>query len=100
MGPFTGKSRKEIRNMLGMEGKNPEEIKQMPLFAKDSEQDIKSMIGTGIDSLINRLSLGISSVFAGNTSVKLKKEIQSIADILFQNGILSKEQRNKISVLK
>ena len=77
--------------MLGMEGKSPEEIKQMPLFAKDSEQDIKFMIGTGIDSLINRLSLGISSIFAGNSSLKLKKEIQSIADILFQNRILSKE---------
>ena len=86
--------------MLGMEEKNPEEIKQMPLFAKDSEQDIKSMIGTGIDSLINRLSLGISSIFAGNSSVKLKKEVQSIADILFQNGALSKEQRKKISSLK
>ena len=72
----------------------------MPLFTEDSEQDIKSMIGTGIDSLINRLSLGISSIFAGNTSLKLRKEIQSIADILFQNGILSKEQRNKILSLK
>ena len=32
MGPFTGKSRRQIRNMLGMEEKKPEEIKQMPLF--------------------------------------------------------------------
>ena len=100
MGPFTGKSRKEIRNMLGMEGKNPEDIKQMPLFTKDSEQDIKSMIGTGWHSLITRLSLGIASIFAGNSSLKLRKEIQSIADILFQNGVLSKEQRKKISFLK
>ena len=41
MGPFTGKNRKEIRNMLRIEGKKPEEIKQMPLFADDSEEDIK-----------------------------------------------------------
>ena len=100
MGPFTGKSRKEIRLMLGMEGKKPEEIRQMPLFAKDSEGDIKFMIGTGADNLINRLFLGISSIFAGNSSVKLKKEIQLIGNILFQNGVLSKEQRKKISSLK
>ena len=88
--------------MLEMEGKKPEEIKQMPLFAKDSEDDIKSMIGTGIDSFITRLSLRIASIpiQAGNSSVKLKKEIQSIVDILFQNGVLSKEQRKKISSLK
>ena len=60
------------------------------------------MIGTGLglNSLINRLSLGISSIYAGNTSLKLRKEIQSIADILFQNNILSKEQRKKILSLK
>ena len=34
MGPFAGKSRKDIRKMLGMEGKNPEEIKQCHCLPK------------------------------------------------------------------
>ena len=41
MGLFTGKSRKEIRNMLGMKGKKPGEIQQMPLFVNDSAEDIR-----------------------------------------------------------
>ena len=79
----------------------------MAPFADDSEEDIKKkMIGMGLVAsgsplrLINRLSLGISSIFARNTSVKLRKEIQSIAGILFQNNIISKEQRKKILSLK
>ena len=56
----------------------------MKHFDRMKESDLKEMFGLGLDSLINRLSLGIASINAGNTSVKLKKEIQSIADILFQ----------------
>ena len=53
-----------------------------------------------LNSLITRLSLGIASIHAGNTSAKLRKEMASIADILFHNNILSKEQKKKIRSLK
>ena len=76
LGPYEGKSRKEMENMI----KNFEE----------------GMGGSGI----SRLFLAMGSYFAGNTSLKLKKEIQSLADQLFKSGIISKEQRKKTSSLK
>ena len=58
------------------------------------------MFGTGLNSLINRLSLGIYSINAGNTSAKLKKEIQSIADILFQQKSHLPGAKKESSVFK
>ena len=58
------------------------------------------MFGSGLSSLINRLALGIYSLHAGNTSVKLKNEIQSIADQLLEAKLISKAQRKKILSLK
>ena len=56
--------------------------------------------GQGFGDLTKRLSLGISSVFAGNTSVKLRKEIYAIAKMLHKQGTLSKEQLNKVLSIK
>ena len=100
LGPFEGKSHGQIREMLNIKGKQKEEIKQMKGFSNYSEAKITKMLGTGINSLNDRLYLGISSLHAGNTSVKLKKEIQSTADQLLEAKVISKEQRNKILSLK
>ena len=100
LGDFTGKSRKQIRDMLGIEGKTPEEIQQMTLFADDLKEDIIKMTRSRLTSLIDRLNLGISSLHAGNTSVKLKKEIQSIADRLLEAKVISKEQKKQNSFFK
>ena len=85
-----------MREMLGIEGKSVEKVRKMKPFATDSKEDIQKMFESGLSSLINRLALGISSLHAENTSVKLKKEIQSIADQLLKSEIIFKEQRKKI----
>ena len=108
-GKFSGLTHRERRNFLGFQGKSLKEIGRTKPFDKASSSNLKKMFGTGLSSLVasgsplrlmNRLIAGIGSINAENTSVKLRKEIQSIADILFQNGILSKEQRKKILSLK
>ena len=83
LGPYEGLSNREMRKMISE-------------FEKGKEQT-----GTGfIDPLINRLSLGISSIFAGNTSVKLREEIRSLAQLLHKQGVITKEQKNKVLSLK
>ena len=87
LGPYDGKSNEEMREMI------------------DEFEKGKIKFGSGlqlppINTLINRLSLGISSIFAGNTSVKLREEIRSIAKLLHQMGVISKEQKNKVLSLK
>ena len=72
----------------------------MKWFTDDLKEDIGKMFGSGLTSLINRLYLGISSFRAGNTSVKLKKEIQTIAELLLKSQIISREQRKKIHKIK
>ena len=90
LGPFAGKSRRQIRDMLGIEGKTAKEVQQMEWFADDSKEDIQKMFGLGLNSLINRLYLGIASLHAGNFSAKLKKEIQTIADHLLKSEFISR----------
>ena len=83
IGPYEGKTDSEMRAMI--------------------DEFEKQQKGTGLNpipTLMNRLSLGISSIIAGNTSLKLRKEISSIAQLLFKSGILSQEQKNKIMSLK
>ena len=86
--------------MLGIEEKIAKEVQQIEWFADDSKEDIQKMFGSGLNSLINRLYLGISSLHAGNTSAKLKKEIQTISDLLLKSEIISREQRKKIQKIK
>ena len=82
LGPYEGKSNREMRGMIEK-------------FEKG-----KIKFGSGFNDLINRLSLGISSIIAGNTSIKLRKEISSIAKLLHQKGVISEEQKNKVLSLK
>ena len=87
LGPYDGKSNEEMREMI------------------DEFEKGKIKFGSGlqlppINTFINRLSLGISSIFAGNTSVKLREEIRSIAKLLHKMGVISKEQKNKVLALK
>ena len=84
LGPYVGKSNKEMRAMI----------------AEFEKGKGKAQTGSGFTSLVNRLSLGISSIVAGNTSIKLRKEISSIAKLLHQKGIISKEQKNEVLSLK
>ena len=84
LGPYEGKSNKEMRAMIAEFEKGKGEAK----------------IGSGFNSLVNRLALGISSILAGNTSVKLKNEIASLAKHLARQGIISTEQKNKVLSLK
>ena len=87
LGPYEGKSNRERREMIER-------------FEK-GKQTGSGFAGSGsIGALINRLSLGISSIFAGNTSVKLREEIRSIAKLLHKMGVISSEQKNKVMALK
>ena len=84
-----------------MKGKRIANIKQLPQFKDMKESMSKETFGTGfILNWINRLSLGIASIHAGNTSIKLKKEIQRIVDRLLEAKVISQEQRKKILSLK
>ena len=87
LGPYDGKTNEEMREMI------------------DEFEKGKIKFGSGlqlppINTLINRLSLGISSIFAGNTSVKLREEIRSITQLLHKQGVITKEQKNKVLSLK
>ena len=82
LGPYDGKSNEEMRAMI------------------DEFEKGKIKFGSGFNGLINRLSLGISSIIAGNTSIKLRKEIRAIAQLLHQKGVISTEQKNKVLSLK
>ena len=84
LGPYEGKSNSEMREMI----------------AEFEKGKSKAKTGSGFNTLINRLSLGISSIFSGNTSVKLKKEIRAIAKLLHKQGIISNEQKNKVLHIK
>ena len=83
LGPYDGKSNEEMREMID-----------------EFEKRKEPKTGSGFNSLINRLSLGISSIFAGNTSTKLRKEIRAIANLLYKQGIISNEQKNKVLQIK
>ena len=82
IGPYEGKSKEEMQAMI------------------DKFKQGQTKTGSGFNTLINRLSLGISSIVAGNTSVKLKKEIKAIAKLLHKQGIISNEQKNKVLYIK
>ena len=83
LGPYEGKSNREMREMI------------------DAFEKGKTKFGSGsLGALINRLSLGISSIFAGNTSLKLREEIRAIANLLHKKGLISSEQKNKVLALK
>ena len=98
---FAGLNHRERRDYIGMKGKRIADIKQLPQFKDMEESTLKETFGTGfISNWINRLSLGIASIHAGNTPTKLKKEIQRIADRLLEAKVISQEQRKKILSLK
>ena len=82
LGPYEGKSKEEMQAMI------------------DNFKQGQTKTGSGFNALINRLSLGISSIVAGNTSVKLREKIASIAKLLHKQGTLSKEQLKKVLSIK
>ena len=51
---------------------------------------------SSIDELVNRLSLLLASVEAGNTSIDVKNEISEILDILLRNKCLNKQQHYQL----
>ena len=58
-----------------MKGKRIADIKLYPQFKDMEENQLRETFGTGfISNWVNRLSLGIASIHAGNTSIKLKKK--------------------------
>ena len=98
---FAGLNHRERRDYIGMKEKRIADIKQLSQFKDMDELTLKETFGTGfISNWINRLSLGIASINAENTSIKLKKEIQQIADRLLDAKVISQEQRKKILSLK
>ena len=55
--------------------------------------------GSGIasaDELIHRLYVSLGSIKAGNSSIKLKKQVFSLLDSLDRMGVIDKKQKNKI----
>ena len=91
LGPYEGKSQSEMAKMI------EEFSKKTP---PKTGKGLEGLRGQGFGDLIKRLSLGISSIVAGNTSVKLRKEIYAIAKMLHKQGTLSKEQLNKVLSIK
>ena len=51
---------------------------------------------SSMDELVDRLSLLLASVEAGNTSIDVKNEISEILDILLSNKCLNKQRLSKI----
>ena len=63
------------------------------------EQDWETE-GSGItdeaEKLINQLHLSLGSIKAGNNSIKLKKQVFSLLDLLVELGTIDKKQKKKI----
>ena len=87
LGPYEGKNNREMREMIEK-------------FEKGKTKFGSGLKLPSISTLINRLSLGISSIFAGNTSVKLREEVRYIANLLHKKGLISSEQKKKVMSLK
>ena len=82
IGPYEGKSKEEMQAMI------------------DKFKQGQTKTGSGFNTLINRLSLGLSSIVAGNTSAKVRKEIKAIAKILHAQKVISKEQKKLSFIFK
>ena len=65
-----------------------------------SEQDWGETSGSGItdetEKLIDQLHLSLGSIKAGNSSIKLKKQVFSLLYSLVELGIINEKQKKKI----
>jgi len=48
------------------------------------------------EKIIDQLHLSLGSIKAGNSSIKLKKQVFSLLDSLFELGIIDEKQKKKI----
>ena len=82
-------------------------MSRRPYFAySDDEQDFSDYeqdwetSGSGItneaEKLIDQLHLSLGSIKAGNSSIKLKKQVLSLLDSLVELGTIDKKQKKKI----
>jgi len=63
-----------------------------------SEQDWETE-GSGFaaaEKLINQLYVSLGSIKAGNSSIKLKKQVFSLLDLLVGHGAINEKQKQKI----
>ena len=87
LGPYEGKTNKQMHEMISE-------------FEKSQPRTGSGLKAPRINQMMQRLSLGISSIIAGNTSIKLREEIRSIAKLLHQAGVISKDQKKKLLSIK
>ena len=80
-------------------------MSQRPAFElSDNEDDFPEqdweIEGSGItdeaENLINQLHLSLGSIKAGNSSIKLKKQVLFLLDSLVELGTIDKKQKKKI----
>ena len=93
LGPYEGKSNNKMREMI-------DKFRSGQAKPKTGSGAERAAGFGSLRSLIQRLTLGISSIFAGNSSLKLREEVKAIGELLFKHGIISKEQKTKIMSLK
>jgi len=67
-----------------------------------SEQDWETE-GSGFsdeaEKIIDQLNLSLGSIKAGNSSIKLKKQVFSLLDSLFELGIIDEKQKKKLLLI-
>jgi len=65
-------------------------------FPEEDWETEGSGIADEAEKLINQLHLSLGSIKAGNSSIKLKKQVFSLLDSLVELGTIDKKEKKKI----
>ena len=71
---------------------------QEPDWEKEPDWEMEGRGGVDPNALVDRLHISVALINAGNTSLKLKKQVKQILGVLVrQNQITEKEAQNILS---
>ena len=62
---------------------------------QDWETEGSGLMNASADEIINQLYVGLGSIKAGNSSIKLRRQVISLIDSLVKNGVISEKQKKK-----
>ena len=60
---------------------------------QDWETEGSGLMNASADEIINQLYVRLGSIKAGNSSIKLRRQVISLLDSLVKNGVISEKQK-------
>ena len=67
-----------------------------PRSEKDPDQEMEGSGSVDLNALVERLHLSLASIQAGNTSLKLKKQVESMLGLLVRQNEITEKEAHKI----